>query len=62
MKYSELEKILKKGGCYYTGKQQCGHPLWCSPKTGFKFKMSNHGGKEVATGTLNEILKRAGLK
>ena len=33
-----------------------------SPKTGKDFKMSNHGSEEVATGTLNAILKAAGLK
>lgn len=62
MKYSELERLVKKAGCYDTGEQQAGHPLWYSPKTGKHFKMSNHGGEEVATGTLNKILKSAGLK
>jgi len=62
MKYNELEKMVKKAGCYDTGKQQGGHPLWYSPKTGMSFQMSNHGSEEVAKGTLNQILKRAGLK
>lgn len=62
MKYNELEKMLRKAGCYDTGMQQAGHPLWHSPKTGMSFQMSNHGSEEVATGTLSKILKRAGLK
>ena len=62
MKYNELEKMLRKAGCYDTGEQQAGHPLWHSPKTGNYFQMSNHGGEEVAKGTLNKILKKAGLK
>lgn len=62
MKYHELEKIVRKAGCYDTGRQQNGHPLWYSPKTGKLFKMSNHGSEEVAKGTLKSILKAAGIK
>jgi predicted RNA binding protein YcfA (HicA-like mRNA interferase family) len=62
MKYKELEKAVKKIGCYDTGGQQAGHPLWYSPKTGKTFQMSNHGSEEVAKGTLNQILKMAGLR
>lgn len=62
MKYRELERLVKKAGCYDTGRQMAGHPLWYSPATDREFKMSNHGGEEVATGTLKSILKAAGLK
>lgn len=62
MKYSELERKLKRIGCYDTGEQANGHPIWYSPLTGADFKMSNHVGEEVAKGTLNKILKMAGLK
>lgn len=61
MKYNELAKLLKKSGCYDTGEQQSGHPLWFSPKTGMYFRMSNHGAQEVAKGTLNAIKKAAGI-
>lgn len=61
MKYNELERKLKKLGCYDTGKQMAGHPIWHSPITGKDFKMSNHGGEEVATGTLKSIKRAAGL-
>ncbi len=62
MKYNELERKLKKAGCYDTGEQMNGHPIWYCPSTNKEFKMSNHGSEEVATGTLNSILKAAGLK
>ena len=62
MKYTELEKKLRKAGCFDTGAQANGHPLWFSPVTGKYFKMSNHGSQEVPKGTLNGIKKDAGLK
>ena len=62
MKYNELERKIKKIGCYDTGEQQNGHPLWYSPVTGKEFQMSNHGSEEVAKGTLRAIMKAAGLK
>ncbi len=62
MKYSELERKLKKVGCYDTGDQMNGHPLWYSPKTDKYFKMSNHKGQEVKKGTLKSIMNSAGLK
>lgn len=61
MKYNELMRILKAHGCYDTGKQQGGHPVWFSPITGSLFRLSNHGKQEVATGTLKSILKMAGI-
>ena len=62
MKYSELEQKLRSIGCYDTGKQMSGHPLWYSPITELHFKMSNHKSQEVKTGTLQSIKKRSGLK
>ncbi len=62
MKYSELERKLKKIGCYDTGKVMNGHPLWYSPVTDKYFKMSNHPQKEIANGTFRSIIKDSGLK
>jgi predicted RNA binding protein YcfA (HicA-like mRNA interferase family) len=62
MKYHELERKLRKIGCYPIGEQESGHPLWHSPITGNDFTMSNHHSREVATGTLLNIMKLAGLK
>ena len=61
MKYSELERLLRRFGCYDTGKQQNGHPLWFSPKTGLLFKMSNHHSQEIKFGTLKNILDKSGF-
>lgn len=62
MKYSELEKLLKKEGCFPTNKEESGHPLWYSPKTNLYFTMSHHHAREVASGTLRAILKAAGVR
>ena len=62
MKYKELPKLLSKAGCYDTGRQRSGHPLWFSPITGKYFRTSNHGSEEVKTGTLKSILRDAGVK
>ena len=61
MKYNELMRILKKHGCFDTGEQQGGHPLWYSPITDREFQVSNHGKEEVAKGTLKKIMKMAGI-
>ena len=60
MKYSELERKLKKAGCYEDGKMS-GHPLWYSPITEKHFKMSQHKSQEVATGTLKSISNDSGV-
>ena len=62
MKYSELERLLRKAGCYETGETEAGHPLWITPKTKVRFPVSHHHSKEVASGTLKSILRAAGIK
>ena len=62
MKYNELHRILKKNGCYETGKTRAGHPVWYSPKTGKYFRVGRHGSQEIKGGTLNSMMKDAGLK
>ena len=62
MKYSELEKLLKKIGCYPTGSTRAGHPLWYSPVTGKKFTLSHHRSEEVSSGTLSSIKRDSGLQ
>jgi predicted RNA binding protein YcfA (HicA-like mRNA interferase family) len=54
VKYSELEKILKKAGCY-PYKNGANHPIWYSPITKKRFPMSHHGKQEVKSGTLKSI-------
>ena len=61
MRYSELKKLLKKNGCYLV-EHGARHDKWYSPKTGKHFMLLRHDGKEAAQGTLDHILKDAGLK
>ena len=61
MKYSELEKLLLKAGCYEVSRNKA-HPIWYSPTTGNYFPTGHHKSEEVANGTLRSILKKAGLK
>mgnify|MGYP000244041085 FL=1 len=61
MKVSELTKLLKKNSCYLTehGKE---HDEWYSPITEKYFRVPRHQSKEIPNGTLNRIMKDAGLK
>ena len=61
MKYSEVEKKLKKAGCYFyiNGSN---HPIWFSSLTGKKFSLSFHKNEEVRSGTLKSISKDSGVK
>ena len=61
MKYSELERKLKKAGCSFAknGKK---HPIWYSPITGNYFELSHHKSEEAKYGTLKSISKESGVK
>lgn len=61
MKTSELTKLLKKHGCYFL-ENRGEHDYWFSPITGKEIQVWRHPSKEVPTGTVNRILKDAGLK
>lgn len=61
MKYSELERILKKAGCTVY-REGANHTMWYSPITGNKFPVGRHTKEEVPIGTLRNILKSAGLE
>lgn len=61
MKTSELKKFLEKNGCYLD-EQGHRHGWWYSPISGKHFAIPRHDAKEIPTGTLNRILKDAGLK
>lgn len=62
MKYNELHRLLRKAGCYPTGRGHSRHPQWYSPLTGEHFLTSHHLSEEVRNGTLKAILKAAGVK
>lgn len=61
MKYSELERKLKKNGCYWL-EDGPKHPIWYSPITGKEFQTSYHKRQEVKKGTLYSILRDAGIQ
>jgi hypothetical protein len=51
MKYSEIEKKLKKAGCYWS-RDSKKHPWWYSPITGLEFQLSHHKSQEAKKGTM----------
>ncbi len=60
MKTAELLKLLKKNGIYKV-REGGRHEIYFSPLTGKEFPVGRHA-KEIPTGTLQSILKDAGLK
>ena len=60
MKRSELLKLLKKNGCDMI-EHGASHDKFYSPITKRKFVIWRHKG-EIPTGTLQAILKQAGIK
>ena len=61
MKYSEIHRKLKKGGCYIV-KYGSRHPIWKSPVTNLLFETSYHESEEAKAGTKRDIEKRSGIK
>lgn len=61
MKIYEFLKKASKIGCYLVrhGKE---HDVWYSPKTGRMFMVGRHGSQELKKGTLESLMKEAGLK
>lgn len=62
MKVSELIKLLKKSGKCYLVEHGKEHDKWHSDLTGKNFMVPRHKSKELPEGTMNAILKDAGLK
>lgn len=61
MKYSELKKILKKDG-WFIARHGSRHDIYTHSSKGGQVVVGRHDSQEVAPGTLNSILKTAGLK
>ena len=61
MKYGELKRLLKKNGCRLEN-EGSKHEMWYSPKTGLYFPVGRHDSEDCPKGTLNSILRDAGLK
>ncbi|MBQ5916595.1 MAG: type II toxin-antitoxin system HicA family toxin [Lachnospiraceae bacterium] len=60
MKTQELVKILRKNGCYIK-RNGSRHDIWYSELSQKEFTVPRHKA-EIPVGTLNNILKVAGLK
>ena len=61
MKTSELQKILRKNHCHMIV-HGAEHDKWYSSVTGKHFYVPRHPAREIPTGTLNRILRDAGLR
>lgn len=61
MKTSELTKIIKREGCYFV-EHRGDHDYWYSPISRKEFPVPRHPSREIPTGTVNKIMKDAGLK
>ena len=61
MKYAELKRYLRYKGCRKIY-EDSNHERWYSPTSNKKFWVSRHNQEDVKPGTLNSILKQAGLK
>ena len=60
MRYSELEKELRKIKCTVV-REDRNHAIWYSPLTGKTFPVSRHKTEEIPNGTLRSIQRDAGL-
>jgi len=60
MKFSELQRLLKRDGWYI--ERTAKHHIYVHTIKPGKIPVGKHAGDEVPKGTLNSILKAAGLK
>lgn len=60
MKFSELQRMLERNGWYI--ERTAKHHIYAHPTKQGKIPVGKHSGDEVPKGTLNSILKAAGLK
>ncbi|RFS20586.1 type II toxin-antitoxin system HicA family toxin [Chitinophaga silvatica] len=60
MKFSELRRLLQRDGWYI--ERTVRHHIYRHPTKAGKIPVSKHDKEEVPKGTLNSILKAAGLK
>lgn len=61
MKKSEVVRLLKKLGARFK-EQDKKHEVWTNPLTKAEARLPRHDAQEVATGTLQKILKQLGYK
>ncbi len=61
MKYAEIQRKLKKAGCYWV-RNGNRHPIWYSPITEKEFALSYHLSEEAKLGTMKSISKVSGVE
>jgi len=61
MTSSELIRKLKKAGFIFDRQAKGSHEIWFHPMTHRRTVVPNHPGREIPKGTLQAILKEAGL-
>jgi predicted RNA binding protein YcfA (HicA-like mRNA interferase family) len=60
MKFNELYRLLEKDGWYIERTKR--YHIFSHPSKKGKIPVEKHGNREIPDGTLNSILKMAGLK
>jgi predicted RNA binding protein YcfA (HicA-like mRNA interferase family) len=61
MKYSEVERKLKKEGCYFIS-HGTNHDWWYSPISNRRFQIPRHKSAEAKEKTLKSISEQSGVK
>lgn len=62
MRYREVEKKLKKLGCFEISSKTGGsHRKWINPETGAGAPVPDWGSKDLKPGTLRSAVKQLGL-
>jgi predicted RNA binding protein YcfA (HicA-like mRNA interferase family) len=63
LKYREVEKKLKKLGCFEIGTKTGGsHRKWINPESGLCAAIPDWGSKDLKNGTLRGAIKQLGLE
>ncbi|MCL2203969.1 MAG: type II toxin-antitoxin system HicA family toxin [Defluviitaleaceae bacterium] len=63
MKFKEIEKFIKSDGWYrIKAKSGTSHRQYKHPTKSGKVTIAYHGSDEIPLGTVNNILRQAGLK
>jgi predicted RNA binding protein YcfA (HicA-like mRNA interferase family) len=58
---AEVIRKLRKSGFIFDRQAKGSHEIWYNPRTRRRTTIPNHPGKDIARGTLQAIVKQAGL-
>jgi len=62
MKFKQIEKIVKADGWYQIKSNSGSHRQYKHPTKPGKVTIAYHAAEDIPPGTVNKILKQAGLK